>query len=267
MRHPNRKFGCDLAGSIFLPERNAPIMMKIAVILPVYNESECIEQTFDQVLKFSSQNPAYNFIFVNDGSTDNTQEILEKKLKASATPNIKLISYQQRRGKGYAVKKGGESIEADYICFMDSDLAYSLEHLEPLVATLETVDVVIGCRNLDKNNFRNLTLIRKLLGKVFNFMSRKILNLKYKDMQAGLKGFRKEAAKELFKNQSISGFSFDVELIFISTKKGLQIGEIPARVSEKHIYKVSKVNLVKDSLKMFTCLLKIRYNDLRGRYD
>ncbi len=242
-------------------------MMKIAVILPVYNEANCIEKTFDRILEFSQKNHAYNFIIVNDGSTDDTLQIIENKLNTSQTHHIKLISYSDRQGKGYAVKKGGECTDADCICFMDGDLAYSLEHLEPLVEKLEKFDVVIGCRNLDRENFRNLTLIRKISGKIFNFISRKILNLPYRDMQAGLKGFQKIAAQEIFKQQTITGFSFDAELLFLAAKKGYKIGEIPARISEEHLYKKSKVNIVKDSLKMFSCLLKIRYNNRFGNYE
>ena len=242
-------------------------MMKIAVILPVYNEANCIEQTFDRILEFSQKSHAYNFIIVNDGSTDNTLEIIQNKLKAFPTHHIKLISYSNRQGKGYAVKKGCEDVDADCICFMDGELAYSLAHLELLVEKLEKFDVVIGCRNLDRENFRNLTLIRKISGKIFNFISRKILNLPYKDMQAGLKGFTKKAAQELFKQQTITGFSFDAELLFLAKKKGYTIGEIPARVSEQHLYKTSQVNIVKDSLKMFSCLFKIRYNNCAGNYE
>jgi len=242
-------------------------MMKIAVILPVYNEANCIEQTFDRILEFSQKNHAYNFIIVNDGSTDNTLEIIENQLKSFPTHHIKLISYSHRQGKGYAVKKGGEYVDADCICFMDGDLAYSLEHLEPLVEKLEKFDVVIGCRNLDRENFRNLTLLRKISGKIFNLISRAILNLKYRDMQAGLKGFKKIPAQEIFKRQTLTGFSFDAELLFLAKKKGYTIGEIPARVSQQHLYKLSQVNILKDSLKMLICLFKIRSNDRAGYYE
>jgi dolichyl-phosphate beta-glucosyltransferase len=69
---------------------------------------------------------------------------------------------------------------------MDGDLAYSLEHLELLVEKLKEFDVVIGCRNLARGNFRNLTLLRKISCKIFNFISGNILNLPYRDRQAGL---------------------------------------------------------------------------------
>lgn len=242
-------------------------MMKITVILPVYNEENCIAQTFDRIYDFSQINHPYNFIIVNDGSTDDTLKIIENKLKLFPTNHIQIISYSPRQGKGYAVKKGSESLKSDCICFMDGDLAYSLEHLEPLIEKLEKFDVVIGCRNLDKDNFRNLTLLRKISGQIFNYISRKILNLPYRDMQAGLKGFKKNAAQELFNQQTIAGFSFDAELLFLAHKKGYQIGEIPARISEQHLSKASKVNIIKDSLKMFSCLLKIRYNNRVGNYD
>ncbi|MEG3845641.1 glycosyltransferase [Microcoleus sp. herbarium19] len=242
-------------------------MMKIAVILPVYNEANCIEPTFDRIFEFSQTNHAYNFIIVNDGSTDNTVGILENKLKTFPTHHIQLISYSNRQGKGYAVKKGCEYADADCICFMDGDLAYSLEHLEALVEKLEKFEVVIGCRNLDKENFRNLTLLRKISGKIFNLISRTILNLKYKDMQAGLKGFKKIPAQEIFKRQTLTGFSFDAELLFLAKKKGYTIGEIPAKVSQQHLYKLSQVNILKDSLKMLGCLFKIRLNDRAGYYE
>jgi glycosyltransferase involved in cell wall biosynthesis len=242
-------------------------MMKIAVILPVYNEANCIEQTFNRILEFTQKNHAYNFIIVNDGSTDKTLQIIENKLKGFPTSHIKLISYSNRQGKGYAVKKGCEDADADCICFMDGDLAYSLEHLEPLVAKLEKFDVVIGCRNLDRENFRNLTLLRKIAGKIFNFISRVLLNLKYKDMQAGLKGFKKIPAQEIFKRQTLTGFSFDAELLFLAQKKGYTIGEIPAKISQQHLYKLSQVNILKDSPKMLSSLFKIRSNDRAGYYE
>ncbi|MEG3896650.1 MULTISPECIES: glycosyltransferase [unclassified Microcoleus] len=242
-------------------------MMKIAVILPVYNEANCIEQTFNRILEFSQKNPAYNFIIVNDCSSDNTLQIIENQLKAFPTHHIKLLSYSNRKGKGYAVKKGCEYLDADCICFMDGDLAYSLEHLEALVKKLEKFDIVIGCRNLDRENFRNLTLLRKISGKIFNLISRAILNLPYKDMQAGLKGFKKIPAQEIFKRQTLTGFSFDAELLFLAKKKGYTIGEISAKVSQQHLYKVSHVNIFKDSLKMLGCLFKIRLNDRAGYYE
>ena len=86
---------------------------------------------------------------------------------------------------------------------LDGALAYFLEHLELLVEKLEEFDVVIGCRNLDRENFRNLTLLRKISGKIFNLISGKILNLPYRDRQSGLKYFNKIPAKKYLKLKRI----------------------------------------------------------------
>ena len=86
-------------------------------------------------------------------------------------------------------------------------------------------------------------------------------------MQAGLKGFKKIPAREIFKRQTLTGFSFDAELLFLAQKKGYTIGEIPAKVSQQHLYKVSQVNILKDSLKMLGCLFQIKLNDRAGYYE
>ncbi len=241
--------------------------VSVSVILPIYNEAKCIEKTLESIFEFAKNRPNYNFIFVNDGSTDKTKEILSNNLESAKTTNLKVISYEHNKGKGYAVKTGVKSAYGDYICYIDSDLAYSLEHLELIVEKLEYFDIVIGCRNLASSPIKGLSLIRIVAGKIFNFLSIFILNLPFSDMQAGIKGFHKDVAKELFKRQQITGFSFDVELIYIAHKGGYSIGEIPAIVSNQHLYKHSKVNILKDSLKMFFNLLQIRYKYRVARYE
>lgn len=254
-------------GNLDQRQKGHSLSLSLTVILPVYNEEKCISKTWDEIVNFSHNHPHYHFIIVNDGSTDNTGNILAQKMMEVNPAKITVISYPIRGGKGHAIKKAVELIESDYLCFMDGDLAYSLEHLHLLSQQLSFYEMVIGCRNLEPSNMRNLSQIRKLFGKIFNWLTRKILNLKYQDMQAGLKGFRKEVAQHLFDRQTISGFSFDAELIYIAKKKRYSIGEIPAKVSHHHITKASKVKLIQDSIKMFSSLLKIRYNDWLGEYD
>jgi dolichyl-phosphate beta-glucosyltransferase len=224
-------------------------MAQVSVILPVYNEAKCIEKTLSSVLLFSQEKPNYDFIFVNDGSTDKTKDILERNLALKKASNVNLISYELNQGKGYAVKLGVSYAQGDYICYIDSDLAYALEHLELVIEKLECFDMVIGCRSLAANHFQTSRSVRMIAGKIFNILSRYILDLPFTDMQAGIKGFKNNVAKELFQRQQITGFSFDVELVYIAYRKGYDIGEIPA------------VSVV-----MFLDLLRIKYNDKIGRY-
>lgn len=243
-------------------------MKTVSVIMPVYNEAKCIEKTFDEVVKFCWLHPEYHFIFVNDGSQDETKKIIKHKINTVGFEGqISLVSYDNNCGKGYAVRYGVKYSTGDYVCFIDADLAYSLDHLPLLAEKLDSFDVVMGSRHLDDVAVKNQNILRKISGKIFNFLSRKILDLKFKDMQAGLKGFRLPVAKYLFQKQLMTGFSFDVEVIYIACKYGYQIGEIPATVSETHLLKKSKVNLIKDSFMMFYNLLQIRLNDWKRRYE
>ncbi len=240
---------------------------QVSIILPVYNEQACIRQTFEAILRYLETHPNFTFIFVNDGSSDRTKQMITAGIQVAKTSQIQLISYSPRAGKGYAIRRGVEYADGDLICFLDSDLAYSLSHLDRLVEKLKTHEVAIGSRSLAKSNQFEVRLSRKIAGKIFNFLSRKILDLQYSDMQAGLKGFRKSVAKKLFAYQTLTGFSFDVELIYLAENWGYSIGEIPAKVSEKHQKKLSKVNLIQDSIRMLLDLLKIRFNAQLGRYQ
>ncbi len=240
---------------------------QVSVVLPIYNEKECIQKTIDTVLDYIDRHAFVDFILVDDGSTDGTSQLLIDRLCTCQTTRLQLISCPDRQGKGHAVRQGINAATGDYICFMDGDLAYSLAHHYPLLEKLEDADIVIGCRSLICDRQRNLPLTRKITGRIFNLCSQSILNLRFRDMQAGLKGFRKEAAKALFKKQVINGFSFDVELIYLAQKMGYTIDEIPAWVSLSHDHKHSKVNLLRDSYKMLIDLFKIRYNDSLGRYE
>jgi len=100
---------------------------QVTVILPIYNEQSSIQATFDAVSIYVKSHPNYDFIFVSDGSTDQTKDILERQIESTQIRQIHLLAYSQRVGKGYAVRQGIEVADGQYICFLDGDLAYSLD--------------------------------------------------------------------------------------------------------------------------------------------
>jgi glycosyltransferase involved in cell wall biosynthesis len=253
--------------AVLQPPAIAAVQPKITVILPVYNEEGLIASTYRDVLDFARAHPGYHFRFVDDGSRDQTAAILRRLIEESGADEVSLVSYPTNGGKGHAVRVGVEGSQDPLVCFTDGDLAYSLDHLPLVVAALAMYDVVIGSRALINEGQTNIRLIRKLLGGGFNLLARVILNMKYRDTQAGLKGFRREAARQVFARQQLTDFSFDVELVYIARKRKLHVAEIPAHVSAHHSYKVSKVRLFRDPLRMFGALLRIRYNSFVGRYD
>jgi dolichyl-phosphate beta-glucosyltransferase len=244
-----------------------PRLTPIVVILPIHNEQEGIQATFHQIQRFLYTHPHFTFIFVDDGSTDLTKTILSNSIRSAKNPQIQLLSYNPQAGKGYAVKTGMQAVpHCEYVCFVDGDLAYSLNHLEPMLEALQKADVVIGSRRLTGQLFKGVGLPRRLARQIFHGLARQFLNLPYADMQAGLKGFRQTAAQELFERQKLAGFSFDLELIFLAKKHGYVISEIPAQISEHHQRKISKVSLSKDAVRMLRDLVRIRFNDWLGRY-
>ncbi len=249
-------------------DQPAPIATRVQVVLPFYNEAALIRSTFNEAEKFGLAHPEFAFLFVDDGSSDDTAAKLRLLISESDIPESRLglISYAPNRGKGQAVKAGIEGATADLVLFTDGDLAYSMDHLPKLAAALETADVVIGSRALVHRSERNTTPMRKLMGWTFNKCARLILGLRHKDTQAGLKGFRLEAARAIFARQRLGGFAFDVELCYLAKRLGYTVAEIPAYVSEAHSYKVSKVNLFKDPIRMFAALVDVRVNALLGRY-
>jgi len=250
---------------------------RIHVILPVFDEARLIDHTLNAVIAFAGENPAFEFLFVDDGSRDGTAKIIHDRLERECPLRVSLLSYTPNRGKGRAVHAGFERAlatlalagldEDGLVCFTDGDLAYPLDHLPELAAALESYDVVIGSRSLVHKDERNTTLPRRVMGGVFNALARATIGIPHKDTQAGLKGFRAAAAREVFRRQHLDNFAFDVELVYLARRLGFSVGEIPARVSEAHSYKVSKVNLVRDPLRMFGSLLDIRTAAARGRYD
>ena len=240
-------------------------MSKYKVIIPVFNESGRILKTCNAITEFLVNKPDYTFLFVDDGSTDNTVELLTQRKKQFN--DINFLRLGENKGKGAAIRTAIMQTDEKFVCFIDGDLAYSFNHLPNLFKKLEIFDVVIGSRALGFKNKKKLLLRRRILGGGFNFLVRVITGLPYKDTQAGLKGFRLDKAKKMFSKQIISDFSFDVELLFIARKYGYTIGEIPAIVAKHHTEKNTRVNLISDTLKMFLDLFKIHYYNLTGRYN
>jgi len=240
---------------------------EVSVILPIYNEERYIREIFDSILDFSLKNKDYQFILVDDGSPDKTPLILKQKMKQAKPKRISLISCKVNQGKGNAIKTGTKYVKGEYICFTDGDLAYSLDQLHFLTEELKKSDVVIGSRPLlREENIKNISLVRKIFGRSFNFFLKLILQLNFTDTQAGIKGFTKKAADYIFKRQKIKGFGVDAELLYLANKGSFSTAEIPVKVSKKHLTQVSSVNLIKDSTKMFLNLIKIRLNNLTGKY-
>lgn len=237
------------------------------VILPMYREAVEAPHIVEAVVAFSNNRPDLNFILVDDGSPDQTADEVRRCLEASGSPRVRLLAYTNNRGKGYAIQQGVAASAAPLVMFMDGDLAYSLDHVDLVRAALGQADVVMGSRWLADNAEANRRgTLRRVMGESFNFMARMMCGLNYPDTQAGLKGFRRPAADDIFKRLSIFRYAFDVEVLYLAKRLGYSIEQVAARVSPQHAVQPTSINLIRDPMKMFGDLVKIRCNAIRGRY-
>jgi glycosyltransferase involved in cell wall biosynthesis len=262
--------------STHAPDARAPdTPTRVTVILPLYNEAASIELTVNDVARFALDHPGYAFLFVDDGSSDGTPDVLAATIAAltvaspSLADRLGLIRSRVNTGKGYAVHLGIRAARGgddDLVLFTDGDLAYSLDHLPRLVEALGAADVAIGSRRGPEGGYR-ATPVRTLMGWSYNRLARACLASPYRDTQAGLKGFRIRAAREIFGALRGMGFGFDVELLYLAQRFGFRVAQIPATVSPSHHKRGSSVSLWRDPYRMLVGIAGIRLSSVLGQYD
>jgi dolichyl-phosphate beta-glucosyltransferase len=175
-------------------------------------------------------------LVVDDGSTDNTVALVEARSEATARqrPSLRLIR-EPHTGKGGAVRAGMLAADSDYIVFADADLATPPDQLPLLTDALDSNDVALGSRVHPDGSDRRRSqpTHRRLLGKVFHGLAAFWVTGPVPDTQCGFKGFRKEAAHDLFNRQKIGSIVFDAEIIHLARRRGYSIAIVPVQWSDK----------------------------------
>lgn len=245
--------------------RVAPVQKSALVVLPVHNEKTQARSIAAEIKSIVKKNPRVSVLVVDDGSSDGTASRFRRALRSVA--RTKVLGLSENGGKGRAVRLAFERARADFLIFMDGDLAYSFDHLGPMVRALRAAEVVIGSRSMVAQPAGGLPARRAFLGWGFNRLACWILGFDYPDTQAGLKGFQRAAARELFSRQKLNDFAFDAELLYLAKKLRFQVKQIPAKVSGDHTYKTSQVKLLKDSLRCLMDFCLVRWWSWTGGYN
>jgi dolichyl-phosphate beta-glucosyltransferase len=238
----------------------------LSIIIPAYNEGNRITGTLLIISDYIEKKKIdCEIIVVSDGSVDNTNKIVQQYSKK--IPQLRLETYEENQGKGYAVNYGVEKAQGKLILFTDADNSTPIEELENLEKELKVqgADIAIGSRYLPNSNVEiKQPLYRIIFSRAGNLLIRMILIDGIKDTQCGFKLFKGEVAKEIFSFQKIHRFGFDMEALVVANNLGHKIIEVPVSWFNSC---ESRVRPVKDGLRTLKDLVYIKINLWSGRYS
>jgi len=235
----------------------------LSIIIPSYNEESRLPETLRRIASYLRRSGRETeVIVVDDGSHDRTAAVAESF--RGEIPTLRVVPNGANRGKGFSVRHGFLEARGRIVLFTDADLSAPIEEADKLLAALESHDVAIGSRALDRSLISvHQSRFREFAGIVFNKLVRLCLRLPFVDTQCGFKAFRREPCRIIFEHQRIERFGFDPELLYLARRHGLRSVEIPVRWANSP---ATRVSMFRDSLQMFLDILVIRWNALRGRY-
>lgn len=240
-----------------------PIAEPVAfsVVIPAYNEAVRIVPTIGAIAAHvSSLEKPWELIVADDGSTDNTIELLEDL----ELVNMRVLAAEQNGGKGSAVRRGVLASRGRVILFADADQSTPIEQFGDLLARIDDgADLAIGSRSANGATVAGKSILRKVLSKGLNLLVRAGFGVPFADTQCGFKMFTTEAAQLLFRRQLIDEFSFDLEILYLARKFDLRVDEVPVQWIDAP---GSTVDAGKVALEFLRDMAHIRLADLRGMY-
>lgn len=245
-------------------------MIKLSIVIPAYNEQKNLESGVLKVVKeyLETVDYTYEVLVVDDGSSDKTAQLIESQIKK--WKNFDLIK-NKHGGKAITVITGMLAALGEVVLFTDMDQATPIKEVEKFFPKFEEgFDIVIGSRKGRKG----APLVRKLAAWGFSLLRRVILGLPFEDTQCGFKAFNKKSIEKIvpkikeewgvvhFKGGAVNA-GFDVEVLYLAKKYGFNIAEVPVQWD---YVDTERVQVIKDSAAAIYDMLRIRINDLKGKY-
>ncbi|MFP3985705.1 MAG: dolichyl-phosphate beta-glucosyltransferase [Candidatus Bathyarchaeia archaeon] len=229
---------------------------KLSIIIPSFNEEGRIKKTLQKYYNHLLQhNDAWEIIVVMDGCNDRTSKIVAEF--TAKRKNVRFLEFPHRLGKGGAFLKSLSFAQGDFLGYVDADGSTEANEFLKLVTCIESEgwDGVIGSRWVDDAGIvKEQTFFRKFLSRGLNALIRMLFGLKFKDTQCGAKVFRRVLIEACLPYICVTGFIFDVNLLYIATKKGFKVKEHPLQWRD---VAGSRLDL-KDVLTMFWDICRLR---------
>jgi len=226
-------------------------MTLVSIIVPLYNEEKRCKAFLSDLMAFSKNVKSYEIIFVNDGSADQTLNMIHAVAKKNK--QVRIISYSRNKGKGHAVRQGVLASKGEKIIFIDADGSTHPGEITGMLKSLDSYDVVVGTRSSSHSKVVQ-PFLRKFIGVSFNIYVNLLFAIRIQDTLCGFKGFKRSAALTLFQNLKSERWLFDVELFYKIRKRKLSLYQQPITWVHR---KGSKFRIF-DPLKMAFELLKLR---------
>ncbi|MGH2517168.1 MAG: dolichyl-phosphate beta-glucosyltransferase [Ktedonobacterales bacterium] len=236
---------------------------ELSLVIPAFNEAQRLPESFAHLKAYQAERPFISeVIVVDDGSDDATCEVV--KQWAREWPALRLVR-SAHRGKGGAVRAGMLAAKGEYIALADADFSMPVEEFDSFWSEkLGSYDFAVGSREAPGARRYGEPVYRHLMGRVFNALVRALLVPGIQDTQCGFKCIRREVATDLCQHQTIEGWGFDVELLYIAKLRGYAVVEVPV---SWYYMPGSRVNPIRDTVTMVRDVLTIRRNGTRGCYD
>lgn len=234
----------------------------LSIVIPAYNEEVRIVPTIGAIAAHvSGLGFPWELIISDDGSKDKTASLVEEL----ELVNVRVLRAPQNEGKGSAVRRGMLAARGNYVLFDDADNSTPIEEVSKVLAKLdqEGYDVAIGSRAAAGAAEASKSLVRRIMSGGLRWIVATGFRLGVQDTQCGFKMFTHEAAQRLYAAQTITGFSFDLEILYLANKLGYKIAEVPVTWIDAP---GSKVDTRKEAQRFLRDLTKIKLNDLRGVY-
>lgn len=236
--------------------------IEYSVVIPAYNEAERILPTIGAIaVHMSSLGKSWELIVADDGSTDDTIDLLE----GLELVNLHVLRAEANGGKGSAVRRGMFAASGRVVLFADADQSTPIEQFGDLLERIDDgFDVAIGSRSADGASVANKSLLRKVFSKGLNLMVRLGFGVRFADTQCGFKMFTADAAELLFRRQLVNEFSFDLEILYLADKFELRVAEVPVEWIDAP---GSTVDATRVAIEFLRDMAQIKWFDIRKRYD
>lgn len=235
----------------------------LSVVIPAHNEEQRLPVSLEQIFAFlQAQSYASEVLVVENGSSDRTLEVAQSYSRRF--PQLKVLQSSQR-GKGVAIRQGMLAARGEYRFMCDADLSMPVEQLVRFLPPVQMdFDLAIASREAPGAVRYNEPSYRHWGGRAINLMIRLLILPGLHDTQCGFKCFRAEVAQDLFGLQTLPGWSFDIEILYIARRRGYRIVEVPI---DWYHSPESKLSVWRDALQMMLDIFTIRRNARRGLYE